>query len=189
MRKNSYNKKILMVNSIDINRVFSSIEIVEDRDAANRLKFYSKLINAFLLEKSSNSPYIDSNKEFGILINSPITEKLEEIFTKVCSKEKVSLESILNAFLYSELFCQDEKIRENLHRALLERIEMTGEDFSKVYGEVTLEFLLAHKDYNYILNMDSIVQRDYEIMLCHDGVLEKVAITKEDSYIRKRNRK
>lgn len=92
MRKNIYDENILMVNRGDIQNAIGSIEILT-LDEANILRLYSKLIDEVLSceSKARNMPsyWVDSSKEFGILINTSIMEKLKEHFVKVSSENEI----------------------------------------------------------------------------------------------------
>ena len=195
MRKNVYDKRIVMVNYHDISRAFG---YVFEEPILNRLRMYEQLIDGALTENHTQE-FRDCSREFGILINDKIDEHLELLFETNLLETTVGLDltSIQNAFMYAVVNENDTYIEKSLEKVVMDMAKLNGdktkdimsktlnrEQFVYLYGQEILDYILSHGKYQFPLNYDPTMGNDKLIMLCHDGIIEKVLVESEKDYSR-----
>ena len=197
MRKNVYDKRIIMVNYSDIT---SALKLELEEQILNRFRMYEQLIDC-ALTSNHTTKFRDYSKEFGILINDKIDEHLGLLFETNLLETVFGLDltSIQNAFMYAVVNESDVNIRKNLEKVVIDMAKLNDdktkdimsktlnrEQFIYLYGKEILEYVLSHGKYQFPLNYDPNMENDKQIMLCHDGIIEEVEIETGKDYSRTR---
>lgn len=172
MRKNIYNDNIIMFTYDELNDITCSKYISEEE----RMIMMDCLHNAFPIGiiPKTDEEYIGINKD------DEIIEIAKKYFEKVTKQQRINIEDLKNAYLYSIMF-DDEfaSIKDAIKRCTR---AITVSDFIFTYGEDVYDYVMSHKNYSYEKNYDPVLLNDLNIFLYENGISKEIETVKEESY-------
>lgn len=181
MRKNIYNKQILMFNYYELISLTQYKEVYkpENSKVLNRLREYTNMLHDFK-EMSNSSMLCDSYdkiENIGILLDDDIDLKMEKVCENIRTKIKIIyLNEIQNAFLCCVATQSDREIRDVIHYLFVNRLELTPSEVRNIFGEDVLEYILSHQNYDYVQELDPAIENDKRILLFQNGTLEETEV-------------
>lgn len=180
MRKNEYNKNVLMITKNDFIMVYNLVHDSKNELLIERFKNYINLINEYLKDKE----YLT---EVGLLLHDNIDKLLGEFIINLYNDvEDIQLEDIKNAYIYASLHSFDNELKTLLKHLLINFRNFTRKNIENQYESKILYYILNHRNFDTNKGFNTINVIDKKIMLCHDGILEETILFEEDY---ERNRK
>lgn len=180
MRKNMYNDKILMIEIREL-LFLTQYEVLyqsTNKEILNRVKKYFDLLkNSENLEGDN----IDYHREIGILLDDEINMGIEKKLGEYCSEYYITLSDIQNSFLCCVATQSGIEICDTIQHIFINKLEATYGEIESQYGKDVLEYILAHKNYDYIHGVNPVVENDKSVLLFHGGTLEEMKILRNEA--------
>lgn len=185
IRKNIYCDKIIMIS---IEQILSmsqyDVPFIYEK-VKKRLKKYFSLLKEQYEEQEN---FYDI--KVGILLDDEVSVQMFQMFNYYNSEifnSYIRLEYIMNAVLYSNIDKPNEEIYQTLERVFIDRLKLKYKEFEQIYGTDTLNYVLAHKDYDYITGIDPVIEGDKHIILLkNETLLMETTVLNEEEYTKKK---
>lgn len=172
MRKNIYKDDIIMFSYYELYDL-ACTRVISDSE--------QRILMDCLRNSFPDETFPKQEEEnIGIKKDNEIINIAKKVFEWRDGNKHISLESLRNAYLFSVM--NDEE-KETLTDAFKHcSTDTTISEFISTYGEDLYDYIMIHKNYSYIENVDPVYINDISIFLYEDGVSKEIETSKEKKY-------